>query len=155
MKKLIILLFLALLLTFSACSAWTPVPYGVWQSEYPNITLIVDREYATVLYRNRVDEGSDGNEIRRIIHNEDVFHGTYEKDGEIVDIVIDFFVPNGMFGIQNASIDTPVMSQDTYFSGSYGLRGNRLYLHLSPGTQERTGFRRIVFELVEAREADE
>ena len=95
MKKLIVFLFLVLLFTLGACASPLPIPYGVWHSEDPNITLIIDREHATVLY-----------DTSGFILSRNVFPGTYEKDGEIIDIVIGFLESRNTFGIQSASIET-------------------------------------------------
>ncbi|MCL2035278.1 MAG: hypothetical protein FWG94_11205 [Oscillospiraceae bacterium] len=129
MKKIVFLL--AFLILTSACNTRGELPYGVWQSEEPNITLYFDPE----------------------IWVSDPFPGTYIKDGESTDIVIIFSSSAKAFSIYNASLyysedglNYVDSYKDAYYYGYYRVRGNKLRYNLVPHWQERTGIKTIVFE---------
>jgi len=128
MKKIVVLL--VFLILTSACNTRGELPYGVWQSEEPNITLYFDP---------KIDE--------------DVFSGTYMKDGENINIVVLVSSVNKGFRIYNESLyysehglNYVDSYRDSYYSGDYRVRGNKLRYKLRPYWQEQTGIKTIVFE---------
>jgi len=126
------------------------IPYGIWHSEEPNITLFIKPDYNVTLYGYQTFTTAAGEETIQISES-DVFLGVYVKDGEEIDIFVSFlFPPREDLRIQNANITRPINSSNAYFAGSYRVRrNNRLYLRLFLDIQERTGIDHIVFELVE------
>lgn len=81
-KKQVLTMTLMISLMFlSGCvSAAGELPYGVWESEEPHILLDIPYD-------------SDG-----------WYHGKYEKDGEMVDIVIGFAVSHKSLEIYDAIV---------------------------------------------------
>ena len=132
MKKFIVILVFVALLTFTACSENTPIPYGIWKSEEPRITLFIDPAYA------ETDEPFR-------------FPGIYIKDGVEMDVFVRISITHGTFFIHNASIprDTVDFHREAYFDGLYRIEDNRLYYTVGQLWREQTGVDRIVFELVE------
>jgi len=127
MKKLIICLLVFLIIVFiiiffvipfslRTISTRGPIPYGVWQSEEPNITLYFDPE----------------------IWVSDPFSGIYVKDGESTDIVIIFSTANKGFRIYDKEVyfNENRISENTLYAGDYRVRGNKLRYSLRPYWRE-------------------
>ena len=133
-KRIIIIAILTLtkLALVSCVATYQPIPYGVWQSENPNMTLIVDPDYA-----------SFENPSWSI-----VYPGTYVRDGEEIDLVVVVDNTRGRGGIRvfNASLERFSNFSDAYFVGNYRVSGGRLIYTLDRQWQEQTGFDRIVFD---------
>jgi len=136
----IILLLLLFLLLFLVCTIPNQtIPYGIWQSEDPNITL----------YINHRPLGPDGYQYNEPDNHP--WYGTYLKDGVEIDVVIYFAPTWNRFSIVDAVFGySPSGSYrfSYYFSGDYKLRGNRMIYTLTPHWREQTGIKRIVFEKI-------
>ena len=128
MRRIVVLMMI-LMAILTACGVSTrgEIPYGVWKSEEPNITLYFDPE----VYRE--------------------FSGVYVKDGESINIIIIFATSAKAFSIYDESLfysGKNRTSADVYYYGYYRVRGNKLRYNLVPHWQERTGIKTIVFEKV-------
>ena len=144
MRKVTPLIVPLLIFALTACGS-TAVPYGVWQSSNPELTLVINTPDSEL-----VIEG---------FHN--LFPGVYVRDDIEIDIGVSvqtrthrIFIFDPTLEGQRQNEKSP-FSDALVFDGSYRLnfRGTRLYLTLSPSSQERTGIDRIVFERVEEADA--
>ena len=139
MKKLLMPIFSLMLLT-SCIAAWESgiSYYGVWRSDYPEITMFLLPEYR----------------ISKSPHT--IYPGIYVKDGVETDIFIWIFPTTASLSIYTDLDDVGYFSR-VYLSGKYSFRRfhrDKIYLQsLPPHWQELTGIDRIVFELAESVEA--
>jgi len=136
MKKLIICLLAFLIIVFIIIffvipfslrniSTQGPLPYGVWQSENPNIILNINPELKSETYND--------------------FPGTYESEGVETDLVVVFATAHKGFAIH---LEYFGRYDEAFLTGTYKIRGNKLRYSVLPFWQERTGIKTIVFEKV-------
>ena len=127
---LLLIVGIPLLLGFRGIgvAVYLDYPYGVWQSEEPTITLIIDPNYM-------LDEGRAR------------FPGIYVRDTRTEDVLVGVDPVGAGIEVRNASIEDG--RQYAYYAGTYRIRGNRIYFTLGRLWRERTGIDLIVFELVE------
>lgn len=120
----IIQIMFCLLLT-GCISTLGALPYGVWKSEAPYILL-------------------------DITYEDEIYHGEYEKDGEIIDITFQFMVSHKAFDIfdSNTKIDNP------YFAGSYTYTKDKLVYKLYPRWAEEHGIKEITFTKIQDYEPE-
>ena len=107
------------------------MPYGVWQSDDPNIVLIIDPNYA---------------ELEKPPWSI-VYPGIYVKDGEEIDIiaVVDNTRGRGGILIFDASLDRFDDFSSAFFVGEYRVRGERLHYTFNQHWREATGVDEIIF----------
>ena len=130
-KQMIILLILFIMLLLASCAVYADYPYGVWQSENPNITLIIDPNY-------QLDEDPGR------------FPGIYVKDTGTEDVIVTLDLVGAGLAIHNVSIGEAVAyHRYADFLGSYRIRRDRMDFTLVRSLREELGVDRIVFELVE------
>jgi len=132
-KNIIVLMLLSLLMLLSSCAA-ALMPYGKWENAELGMVLDIDPKYYSV----RDFPG---------------FLGTYVIDNEEIDIFVFFSTTHGGFAIWK-EIDAPEWSGHNYdlalYRGTYRWSGEKqLRLRLDQQSQERTGMRGIIFELIE------
>ena len=134
MKKIIVCFATVFLMfSLSACRSWPP-PYGVWYSEYPNITLFVD---------SALSLGGDD------IATWD-FPGIYVQNGEKISVTVNFNEKFGMIWIyENVTLENGTIERNTLFDGWYSIENNSLYLDLQSSYQEQIELYTIIFELIE------
>jgi len=136
-KKLILFITATALMVLSsgcygAVSTRGELPYGVWESEEPYI--MIDIPY----------------------NHEGRYTGKYEKNGEIVDIVVMFEVSHKGIEIHDAIVNVDnVFAEDTwYFAGTYTYTKNKLVYKLPPHFAEMHGFSKITFKKTAGYEKD-
>ena len=145
MKKIVVLLvfliivfiiiFFVIPFSLRTISTRGPIPYGVWQSEDPHITLYLAPE--TELFVGEPIPGTH-------------YPGIYIKDGENINIIIGFGYSKS-FSIYNEALfysDEYWNYRDAYYNGTYRVRGNKLRYNVLPFWQEQTSIKTIVFEKV-------
>jgi hypothetical protein len=133
MKEIIMVGFV-FTLTLTGCFPIPPPqapPYGVWQSEEPEITLYIIYGF--------------GDELDNT--------GVYKKNGNEIELLLEFG-PGRRFKIYDKNTDFSEINSylQAYYTGTYRLRGNRdnrrMVYTLVPYWQERTGVERIIFTKV-------
>ena len=103
-------------------------PYGIWQSEEPNITLFIDSELS---YR-------------------DDFPGIYVIDDIEIDVMVGTIPKLATIWIyENVEIEDGTVKRNRFFEGYYSIENDRLYIRLRSCYPEHTGLDIIIFELVE------
>ena len=126
------LLTLWMLLAIRQVSGYVPIPYGIWRSEEPNITLFVSPEYQVSL---------------------GIFPGKYVWNEMELEVVAVFLWREPEISIMPTSelvlTEHSVSFGDRYFHGEFHLNNGRLYYSLERSFREWTGYGTIVFELVE------
>jgi hypothetical protein len=124
MKKIVLLmsLFLVMLTSCNHYEEVLPV-IGIWQSDYPEITIKV------------TDDGG-------------VYYGIWTKDGEETEIRIGFSHLNNQFYIFDITYDNIASGANTKFSGRFIVEENRMYYTLLPTWEEIHGVKEIVFTRV-------
>ena len=130
MKTTIHKMFFSLLLGIYAlslvsCFQEPPIPYGVWRSEDPNLTL-----YITV---RSVETGD--------------FLGEYVCGTQLinVEIIIDMSKGSVMLIYDPAILD---MLEGTVFYGRIAVPGEKLVYTLTPEYHKETGYEKIKFEKI-------
>jgi len=132
LKAKIIICFALVFMVFSltSCIRTPSLPYGVWQSENPNMTLFIDRELSTSVT-------SDWSGI---------FPGIYMRDGEEVSITIVLESKGGHISIyESVELGDGLIEENLLIRNNYTIENDRLYIR----NPEANEFEPIVFELVE------
>lgn len=128
------LFLLVLTLSFSGCSPTKAkeIPYGIWQSNNPDIVLYID------------PDNKDG-----------MFKGTYTIDGVENNLYLSLDIVQGAFVIHKESAYTPgkpgIYSGDKYlyFRGHWKLKDEELYFQVNSHFFELTGYSDIYFEKID------
>lgn len=129
-RLMIMFLTVLLLFTMSSCFLYFvntagPIPYGVWKSEDPELTLDI---------------------------NPDVYpyNGIYVVDGEKIEVTIGGFSIYDFFEIwplEGSGIDLTVYG-NAYFNGTFKRKKDKIYYTLKPYWQDKTDYKTIVFEKI-------
>jgi hypothetical protein len=123
-KFIFIEFFLVTLGVLFGCSTRGELPYGIWESSDPYIVLDVAKTASSM------------------------YSGTYEKDGEIINIVFGFNAGFKGLSIFDSSALTgnELQGDSPYFAGTYSYSTNELIYTLNPYWEEIHGFQTIKFK---------
>jgi hypothetical protein len=104
------------------------MPYGIWQSSDPNLTLYIEPD-------------------------EEMPKGLYVTETEEIEVfaIIDIYQGNAL-----VIYDKSAMSQDSihggdeyeYFNGSFTVKGEQIIYSLSNHSEEMSGYKKIIFEKI-------
>ncbi|MCL2253499.1 MAG: hypothetical protein FWC09_03570 [Lachnospiraceae bacterium] len=124
MRKVLTIILLTLIMTQVSCNTRGPFPYGVWQSENPNITLYLDDD-------------------------KNICFGTYLLNGDEISIIANFYYFK-RFSIYDANVDMNKIDfyELAYYVGDYKVRGDKLTYNIIPYWSEKTGVKRIIFKKI-------
>ena len=125
MKKIMLFMCVALCLILAGCNPFKFVPpaTGTWASDFPILTFLV------------LDDG-DG-----------VYYGTYNKDGQDVEVVFCFSGFGSHFQVYFVQEDNKhsVDSEYRCFGGNYKIEDDKIYYTLRRDFKELYGITEIVF----------
>ncbi|MCL2147331.1 MAG: hypothetical protein FWH52_05945 [Synergistaceae bacterium] len=130
MKKMLsILLSVTLIMPLLGCTIdmsifEKKIPYGVWQSDEPYILLDINYKTSDQVY----------------------WYGEYEKDGDVIDIII-LFETGMQINIRDA-IDVADTNK-VYFVGEFSAVKDELKFRLTPYFAEKYGYKTITFKKIE------
>ena len=136
MATLIFLLMMFLLMySFRNVSTRSETPYGVWQSQDPSLTLDVDPNHRL----------------------KGLYYGTYTVNDVTIDVYAEFISVYDQLSIYPLSALEPdgLNGNHVIFSGPFKMRNGQLICEANPGTRERTGYTRIVFDKIKDYAAEE
>jgi len=131
MKKNFILLFILLFL-LTSCQQPKSVPYGIWQSESPDIVMDLEPNY-------------EHPGVPKL------YYGTYNLENTEISIVIEFGNDNiHIHNISDYDAESNAMrSNAEYFIGTFKVKKNKLYYSLSEYYQKIYGYKQIVFTKIQ------
>jgi len=144
LKKLPILVtVLTLMLMLTSCiGEILPIPFGIWHSENPNLTLFISREPEHIVGEFPIADREHASGIFLVKH--------VSEDGSEIELALSYSPRPYNFVIFDPLIaDEGFFSDSIYFDGRHRIRDDRLYFELRPFYRELTGFDTIVFERVE------
>jgi hypothetical protein len=130
-QYLLIIITLCILPFLCSCTIlpWTklpPDPYGIWESNDPEITLELCG-------------------IHRAVGRLGI--GVYVKNDEPIDIVVKRDHWDGL-SFMDAEFPNYYSDLTRFFFGEFALQDDKLYINLTSAFQERTGFTQLVFERI-------